>query len=49
MTAFKPNDITRFLRAVDAHVEQDVSLVIIGGAAAALSLGAKSGTMDIMS
>lgn len=47
MKRFQSNEIATFLRAVDKHLSKRFDLVIIGGAAAALSFGAESGTLDI--
>ncbi|MBI2931297.1 MAG: hypothetical protein HYY16_06570 [Planctomycetes bacterium] len=47
MKHFKRAEIATFLRAVDRHLSHGFDLVIIGGAAAALSFGTESGTMDI--
>lgn len=42
-----PEELARFLRAVDRHLEQPERVVIIGGAAAALHYGARRATIDI--
>ncbi|MBI4565710.1 MAG: hypothetical protein HY716_13535 [Planctomycetes bacterium] len=47
MKRFEGSEILRFLRAVDRHADGRWRVVIIGGAAASLSYGAKSGTLDI--
>src|SRR5579863_2197122 len=40
-------EISKFLMAVDKHLDQPFRLDIIGGAAASLAFRIKSGTMDI--
>lgn len=47
MRRFAPREIRAFLRAVDRHATEPFRLVVIGGAAAALSFRARSGTADI--
>jgi hypothetical protein len=47
MKRFAGTEIRSFLKVVDRHVDRPAKLVIIGGAAAALSLGSKFGTTDI--
>ena len=47
MKQFGGAEITRFLKAVDRHAEGPFRIVVIGGAAAALSYGARGGTIDI--
>lgn len=47
MKRFAREDLLAFLRAVDRHAPKEATLVIIGGAAAALSFGAPGGTIDI--
>lgn len=47
MRRFVRSEIRTYLKALDRHVPKDFTLVIIGGAAAALSFGAKGGTVDI--
>jgi len=47
MKRFAAEEIRTFLRAVDKHAERPFPLVIIGGAAAALSYGVEGGTLDI--
>jgi hypothetical protein len=47
MRRFSRKDLEIFLKAVDRHAPKDSKLVIIGGAAAALTYGSPSGTVDI--
>jgi hypothetical protein len=47
MKRFVRDEIRAFLKAVDKHAPQGITLVIIGGAAATLSFGAEGGTIDI--
>jgi hypothetical protein len=42
-----PEELSRFLKAVDRHLENRERVVIIGGAAAALHYGARRATIDI--
>jgi hypothetical protein len=42
-----PEELSRFLKAVDRHLERPERVVIIGGAAAALHYGARRATIDI--
>ncbi len=44
---FPPEELNRFLRKVDELLTQECSLVIIGGAAAALAYGVSRTTTDI--
>lgn len=47
MTRYGPRELRTFLKAVDRHAAKGTRLVIIGGAAAALSFGVDGGTLDI--
>lgn len=47
MNQFRSNEIETFLRAVDRHLTDSIEIRIIGGAAAVLSFGLQSATMDI--
>ena len=47
MKPFGPDEIKRFLLAVDRHMSGPFEMEIIGGAAASLRFGLRSGTLDI--
>lgn len=47
MKKFSGDEIRSFLRSVDGHAGRPCRLVVIGGAAAALSFRAEGGTFDI--
>jgi len=47
MKQFGSDEIARFLRAADKQMSKRFDVVIIGGAAAALSFGAESSTLDV--
>lgn len=47
MKYFRKMEILRLLRATDRHLKKPFTVVIVGGAAAALSFKAMSGTLDI--
>lgn len=47
MLEYSPNDLAAFLLAADKHLKRKVTVEMIGGAVAALSFGADSGTGDI--
>lgn len=47
MKRFDRNEIRSYLKALDRNAPKGSTVIIIGGAAAALSFGAESGTIDI--
>jgi hypothetical protein len=47
MKQFLPDELVRFLTAVDAALEQPVTVIIIGGSAAAVAYGISRGTRDV--
>jgi hypothetical protein len=47
MRVYTPEELRRFLAAVDRALERPAEVVVIGGAAAALEYGVASGTRDI--
>lgn len=47
MRRFTREEIHSYLKALDTNVQEDCTLLIIGGAAATLSFGAPGGTVDI--
>jgi hypothetical protein len=44
---YAPQELTRFLDAVDAHLDIGVVLILIGGGAAALAYGIENATKDL--
>ena len=47
MRAYTPVELRRFLEGVDAALQGEAEVVVIGGAAAAIEYGVVSGTRDI--
>jgi len=47
MTEFLSQDLRRFLKAVDSHLDKPFEIRVIGGAAASLAYKSPGGTMDI--
>jgi hypothetical protein len=47
MQTFPPEDLIRFLEAVDRHLEANATITIIGGGAAAIGYGVDTATQDI--
>lgn len=47
MRKFRPDDLRRFLAAVDGHLKERFELLLIGGSAAALAYGISRATRDI--
>jgi hypothetical protein len=47
MRRFTPDEIRLFLEAVDRHLVAEVTLIIIGGSAAALAYSVTTGTTDV--
>jgi hypothetical protein len=47
MRVFTPDELRRFLEAVDGALRGQAEVVVIGGAAAALEYGVATGTRDI--
>jgi hypothetical protein len=47
MRVYTPDELRRFLEAVDGALHAPAEVVVIGGAAAALEYGVATGTRDI--
>ncbi len=47
MRRFTPDEIRRFLQALDSHLPAEVTITIIRGSAAALAYSVTSGTVDV--
>ena len=44
---FKPEDLVRFLRAVDQYLEAEGTMTLIGGGAVAIGYHVEVGTQDL--
>ena len=47
MRRFTPDELRTFLEAVDRHLSAEVTIIIIGGTAAALAYSVTTGTTDV--